>query len=747
MKRTSFLKTALGLPAIPYLWLGHPDYAKGENGAPQPLDWNLKPGDKAWQSLHVDAQTDTQDADYYFLGNGKICVVMQHAYGKAAEAGMTPLGLMFWNPAQFARKWSTYTFHPEWGLKRGMVSVRIGDTTYQANPASIRIQRIYIDHIPTLEITWPAGPYTVRERLWVDAENPLLTRELELLNPTGQAVDVRFISSLYYNHILFTDYQSDHKKKALRADGYAHMELYANPPAVLSDRFFHIDAGSATASKSAKASVYYCIDSKMEAYETLSDETRRHRSSSLWKHTAQVDTGNADYNRLFAASRDNIRAGVAADGRYDASIWQYNMEWAVDASHVAMGATEAGMFDVAAAMLTNIVVRLSNENGVMAHSSRFRDNLETELNQQGSTLGALWTYWAWTGDLNLIRRLWPQIRKIADMPLKPPYLHESGLLYAGIEFFERDQHMGIVPGFDLSHQAYVAWGLMKAAILARELGDTDSAERWDAAGNKMLDAMLHHPTLSLVKEGKFIKRRLPDGTQQAVMKPKEVGTDHLPLDSPLAHQGQPLLDPDISLLHPAYLGLVDIKDPLVVNTIPTVKTLWDTKGSGGYLRYHPSSDPDSPGGWTFPTLKVAKVMAEYGDTADVKRILDWYVNVRGGKAVAYPEFQALTPRPVPPLPPMGIIVWGWGEMVSLFVSQLLGARPDTTGRQLLLRPVLPDGVNAVSGQVIHRGRTLKIEVSKGKSAATYNGKPLQKKGSAWLVPEQITDDGVIKVRV
>jgi hypothetical protein len=740
MKRSSFLAAAAALPGLPYMFSGHPSAAET---AMLMEAMAVKPGEPGYQALHPDAQTDFTSTDYYFLGNGKVCVALQHAFGKAAEAGMTPLGLMFWNPAQFARKWSTYMFHPEWGLRRGMVSVVVDGTVYQAAADAIKVERTYIDGIPTVEVTWPAGPHTMVERLWVDADSPLLLRELELKNGGSGEVDVRFNSSLYYNHILFTDYRSDKKNNVLRADGYAHMELYTDPPAILSDRFFHTEAGKASVGGSARSTIYYCVNTTKEEVATVSDTVRRHRSRRMWGGTNQIETDNPAYNKLYAASRDNIRAVVAEDGRYDASIWQYNMEWTIDAAHVAMGATETGMYDVAAAMLNNIVTRLSNENGVMAHSSRFRENLETELNQQGAILGSLWTYWAWTGDLNLIRKLWPQIVKIAEMPLKQPYMHESGMLYAGIEFFERDQHMGIVAGFDLSHQAYVSWGLQKAAILAREIGDTQSASKWDAAGKRMFDAMMNHPTLKMVEDGMFIKRRLPDGTRQRVMKPREVGTDHVPLDSPLAHEGQPLLDPDISLLHPAMLKLIDIKDPIVAKTIASVKTLWDDKMYGGYLRYHPSSEPDSPGGWTFPTAKVAKVMAEFGDTADVKRVLDWFTTVPGHNGAAYPEFYALTPRPVPPLPPMGVIVWGWGEIVGLFVSNVLGARPDTSGRNLLMRPTLPDGVNKVNGTVMHRGREIRVTVERGRSSGTWNGRALAKDGDAWKLPDEVRGGDVV----
>jgi hypothetical protein len=136
-------------------------------------------------------------------------------------------------------------------------------------------------------------------------------------------------------------------------------------------------------------------------------------------------------------------------------------------------------------------------------------------------------------------------------------------------------------------------------------------------------------------------------------------------------------------------------------------------------------------------------MAEFGDTADVKRVLDWFTTVPGNKGVAYPEFHALIPRPVPPLPPMGVIVWGWGEIVGLFISSVLGARPDTSGRNLLMRPTLPDGVNKVNGTVTHRGREIRITIERGKASATWNGRALTKDGDAWKLPDDVRGGEVI----
>ena len=728
MDRKDFLKRAGLVPLLPYTWRAEasdqpsdpadaPDYAFGNTPA-RPDGWGE-------QRLHIDSQTDLRDLRYYLLGNGRISVVVQHAFGEAEKDGATPLALLLWDPHHFVRKWSTCTFHPEWGLKRGMISVEVDGARFEPTGEAIKI---FYDHqapVRTLVLQWKAGDYTVEERLWVHASEPILHRRARILGEG--AGKVRFHSSLYYNHILFTDFRADAQTQTLRADGLLHMELFSDPPATLSDRYLWAPGPDATFT--------YLLGLRREELLSMANS-----DAAPLEQVASFSSDNEAADHLFRMSRDNLRAMIAADGRYDASVWQYNMEWTIDAAHAAIGAAETGQHALSTSILTNILTRLVNARGVMAHASRFRDGLDTELNQQGAVLAALWTHWAYSGDETVIREHWETIRRIGNMPLEPPHLHESGLAFATIEFFERDLHnMGVQPGFDLSHQVYLIWGLSRGAVLASVVGDTETASRWASAAARMQDVMLNDPKLALVSQGRFIKRRLPSGEQQRFLRPPQL-SDHVPADSPLARAGEPRLDPDMCLIHPALYGIVRPDDPRAVAAREDVATLWDPSG-GGYLRYHPSADPEQPGGWFFPSVQIAKALADAGDAEGVARVLSWLTTVRGAEGATYVEFNAQAPRPVPPLPPMGIIVWVWAEVVGLFTTRILGVQLQPDDGAIHLRPMLPAGMDRAQGEVTVRGTPLQISITRAPAGAqpqiVINGRPTTPEPSGGIVPEYL----------
>jgi hypothetical protein len=705
----------------------------GQGGSPK-----RRPDDGGGQRLSPDAQTDLPGTEYFFLGNGDIVVALQHASGAALDAGLTPLGLMLWDPHHFARKWSTYTFHPEWGLRRGMVTVVVGGTSYVTDPVSLEVRREEVEGVPVVVARWAAGPHLVEERFWVGADAPLLVREVAVTQRGPHPADVSLVTTLYYSHALFTDYRTDHAAGVLRADGLAHVELTADPHPRLWDRYMTVDLGSTAAGGTAAARFTYAIREPVEALTSVPRGVRWEAAVRRWGGVASIETAEPALDHLFRAARDGLRAAVSRAGRFDASIWQYNMEWTMDATGVVEAACCTGQLDLARAVLDNVLTRLVDDRGIAAHASRFHDDLNTELNQQGALLGAAWTYRAWSGDLDLVRRHWETIRRVADFPLGERYLHESGLVQASIELFERDASGGVLPGFDVAHQSLVSWGLQKAAALAAEVGDDLSATRWRQAGARMEDAMLHHPRLALVEDGVLIKRRLPDGSRQRVLRPQAAGADHIPDGTPLAHDRRPLLDPDMGTLWPLLLRQVDAESELATRTLGALGTLWNEEGGGGYLRFHPSADPDAPGGWTFPTAIAGRVLARAGRGEDLRRVLDWFTGVQGSTGGSFFEFYARTPRPVPPLPPMGVIVWGWAEIASLFVGDLLGARVDDSGETLVFDPHLPSGLDRMAGTLRFRDATLAVDVRRtGRRAATAYGRPLSPKPGGFVVPRPV----------
>ena len=54
------------------------------------------------------------------------------------------------------------------------------------------------------------------------------------------------------------------------------------------------------------------------------------------------------------------------------------------------------------------------------------------------------------------------------------------------------------------------------------------------------------------------------------------------------------------------------------------------------------------------------------------RAIDW-LSHKARQGGSWFEFYGY--RPTPPLPPTGIIVWGWAQFVTLVVKHILGAKP------------------------------------------------------------------------
>jgi len=397
---------------------------------------------------------------------------------------------------------------------------------------------------------------------------------------------------------------------------------------------------------------------------------------------------------------------VSAHGRVDGSIWQYNREWVRDQACVAIALAQLGARALAATILTRLATDFVTADGATLDSSEVRGRDDVELDQNGMLLVALEQYVAWTGDLALVTRLWDRIVAIAEYPLRPEFRHEpSGMLSGNREFWERHAAHGIEPGLELAHQLFVSLGLESAARLAALAGRAAASSRWEAKARELRDAMLAHPVYALCDARGFVKRRLLDGAvQESIVAQPGCG---LPPGVPLAAEGPHLLNPDTCGVLPIVFGAVDAAAAVSRATLDGVEALWNQSWeSGGYGRYHVSSEPDSPGAWPFASIFVARALVEAGDPARVWRILRWLATTDGSASGAWFEFNG--PRAAPPFPQVGIIPWTWAELILLFVHHVLGIRPGPDG--IRVRPRLLPGVRGVDARIPVRDGWLNLEL-------------------------------------
>ena len=332
---------------------------------------------------------------------------------------------------------------------------------------------------------------------------------------------------------------------------------------------------------------------------------------------------------MFRASRAQLPAAVSARGRLDGSIWQYNREWVRDQAFVALALTQLGARPLAATILRRLATEFVTPEGATLDSSEVRSRDDVELDQNGVLLYALGEHVAWTGDLALVADIWDRIVAIAEYPLRPEFRHEpSGMLSGSREFWERHAAHGIEPGLEMAYQMFVSLGLASAAAPGEALGRDAEAARWDEAAGQLREALLADPTYALCDARGFVKRRALDGTVQDTI--TALPGSGLPPGVPLAGDGPHLLNPDTCSVLPVVFGLVDPAAPLSRATLANIDVLWNQDwDTGGYGRYHVSSEPDSPGAWPFASVFVARALVEAGESARAWRILRWLAATDG----------------------------------------------------------------------------------------------------------------------
>ena len=669
------------------------------------------------QKIHPDFRTNNPGLEYYILGNGQILVSIQT--GPKPESG-THCGMLVMSSEHFARKMSTYLFHPERGLQNTRFTVTVDGKGYTPESDKSTVRWEYPDRVPTIIIEWNAGGCRVREELMCLSNEPALVRTVTIENTTAAAVNPTGIILLYPNLMLFDEYHVDRKRATLSCSGYESLEMFCLGEATPGDRHLNIKFGEIPPGGKASSTVVLTVNLSRAQFEKKGLEAGRKETKKYWGGRSRFETDSGKLNHLFNASVSGLRAAVAKSGKMDAGIWQYNFEWVRDQSMVAIGSILSGHFDVADISLRRIFDRSIDDEGRARDASRQRPAETAELDQNGQLLYALWTYWLWTGDDAIIKKYWKKIKAVADYVLRPEFLDPStGLVKNSREFWERDPGFGVKEGYEHTYQVWNIVGLEAVSDIARHMKDTVTARKWQAASAKMKDSFLNHPTFSFIDEGRFIKRRLMSGAVQKTFEPPN--RKSMPPGVPLNVEKVSYCDPDSANVYPMILGLIDPKSPVSIKTLESMEQLWNQRWTtGGYARYNVTSEPDSPGSWPFPTMLILRAYFEAGNDEKVWRGLNWMLSAQGGKAGSW--FECYADRPVPPLPPLGIVPWTWAEIVMFFIHHLVGLRPSKN--EFTLRPRLLSSMNTVKTLLTLRGHTVDITIARTgrETGAKVNGK-------------------------
>lgn len=657
------------------------------------------------QKLHPDYQSNNPGTEYYLLGNGHIIAALQ--VSPKPEYG-THCGLLVMSSEHFGRKISTYLYHPERGLQNSRFFLAIDGKSFVPEHDSSNVRWEYPDGIPTIVLEWNAGGCTVREEFTCPINDSALVRTVTVTNAASAPVNVLGTILLYPNLMYFDEYRVDRVRMTLTAAGYQTMQLFSMGEASVGDRHMNIRFGEIPPGEQRTVIIVLTLNQPRDEFEKKGLARMMEETKHYWQRTATMQSSHGGLDHLFSCSKSSIRCAVARSGKTDGGIWQYNLEWVRDQSMIATGAVISGLPDASAALLRRILTESVDDEGKTVDASRHRPPETIELDQNGELLHALWMYWAWTGDDSLIKEHWKKVQKVAEYALQPVFRDPTiGLLKNSREFWERDPAFGVKEGYELTYQVWNIVGLEHASHMAARLGESENAKRWSSAATLMKKSFLSHPKFSLVDEGRFIKRRLATGEVQRTFEPPN--RKSMPPGSPLRDESISYCDPDAGNVTPIMLGVVDAKSSLATKTLESMEHLWNQRWmTGGYARYDVSSEPDSPGPWPFATMFIARSYFEAGNDEKVWRALNWLLSVQGGKAGAWLEYYG--DRQTPPLPPVGIVVWTWAEILMFFVHHLLGVRPNLTN--LVIRPRLLRDLNEVQAKLVVHGHDVALNLKR-----------------------------------
>lgn len=710
IKRAGAVAGIVSVPVFPKEKGPFPGCADLEGPAPEPS--------ASEQNLHIDFRSNLPGTECFFIGNGMITAALQ----SASESG-THCGLFVMSPEHFGRRASTFLFHPERGVEHTRLTVATKEGSFVPSYGKSKVVWEYPLGIPTIVVEWEAGGCLVREELYCPIKDPALIRHVTVTNRSGSPADIGIIPRLYPNLMLFDEYQVDRSRFTLTASGFLRMQMFSKEATGVGDRNLTIDMKGLGPGGSASSDIVLTTGGSREEFEAKGLAVMKRETADYWNSRTSADMHHEGLNHLFGVSKTCLRASVGRSGKVDGGIWQYNLEWVRDQSMIAMALLMLGSDDEGESILRRILDRSVDESGGTVDSSRTRPPELMEIDQNGVLLHAIWTHWMWTGDDHLIRSYWPKMKKVADYVLQPVFRDpETGLLKNSREFWERHSGYGVREGYENTYQLFNIIGFEKIARMAAHLGESADSNRWMEASALMKRSFLSDPRFSLVDDGKFIKRRLTTGEVQRTFEPAARAS--MPQGMPLAVEKVSYADPDTSSVLPIVYGLVDGGSSLALRTLESMEVLWNQRWEGGgYGRYHVTSEPDSPGPWPFPTMFVARAYHEAGNSAKVWRALNWMTGVQGGRSGAWLEFYG--ERPVPPLPPVGFVVWTWAEIVMFIMHHFLGVRPQEG--KLTLRPRLLDGIGASEARFSVHGRSVSLTVNRGaeKPHALLEGRPAE----------------------
>jgi len=661
--------------------------------------------------------------EYFILRSGRAQMLLQ---ADRADLGPAFTWMLFdaQNAKQSARKESAFNFVPNEGFGSSALEVVLGGFPFTALGHRTDTRWVVEDGIPAVEAIWWAGGVRVTEQISaLEAEGAFRRQvRLEGAHLAGEeAVSLRLRLpplGLRQEGNMLVHESAGARMALMTADTtLANVDatngvLEIGPLAVASGGSVTVESVLLVQVPVSERTQWVAQAGQLAASHLA---PARRNTARFWAAVSSVSARDRTVQELFDKARFGLAGMIAPDGTMDGGLLEYGAQWVRDSSNAALGALHAGHFEAARHALQHMLSKMISQDGVTMIGESFDAPDREQFDQAGELFHLLRCYRDWTGDDSLIRQYRDLLLTVVERPLKPQFRDQTGMVHNRREFWERT----LEDGYELAYQTYVILALREAVELAPSLSAEDRVAQWRTEADRIQEAMLSHPDLALVRDGRLIKRRNVTGVVADDTAEFPGFAPDVPLRTERAHR----LMPDASMALPIALGIVPARSGLGRRTLDDLEGLWNTRWSdGGHDRYHTSGQPDQPGPWPFATAFILRAEHDAGNYERSRRALDWLNTCQGGRAGLWfeeiPSTRAQSPF-------CGLIPWTSGEMALFVVRHYLGVNFEHG--TLAIRPALYPGSPPVQADLRYRQGRLRLEIigSGGVKGARVNGKKVK----------------------
>ncbi len=680
-----------------------------------------------------------KDRSYFVLRSGDIKMVLQSDKVNVLPA-FTYLLFDANNIGQTRRKHKAFNYNSENGYLSSALSVKMKDYWYTALGQHCKTRWVLCDNIPSVEAVWWAGGIKVCEVISPVSNRGIFKRNITLYSANivnEDSVSIKLClpaaASLAKENVILLNQENFNMSVVLpdsipvslsKTKGTIITKSFALKPGEKKEIESYLIVNTIQNSDNndlfefAKKVNEYCKgDLDKMAYR--------------WKQSNKVFTNDTLVKDIFDASRFILPNYISKSGKMDAGIFEYGAQWVRDASLTTIGLIHCGEFELAKASLKNMLDNMITDNGTTMIASGFDAPDREQFDQMGEFIHCLKSYVNWSGDISLLEEYREKILAMIERPLNPVFRDSTGMVHNRREFWERT----FDDAYELAYQVWIIQGLRDAADLALYLEVPTKAKEWRKQADIFLNATLNHPDMKLVDNGHFIKRRNITGEiADTVILEAGIG-------KPAHEEYLSRLMPDATLSLPISLNLIDPKSDISKKTLKLLEQLknqrWD---SGGYDRYHTSSQLDMPGPWSFASTFIMRAQHEAGLSALSRNTLEWLYNVAGGTTGAFYE---VIPIIGGQEKATGILPWTSGEITYFVIHHVLGLK--FQGNNLTIKPALYDEMLPLKADLRYRKGRINIEIKRKGSMryALINGKKIKPSDNGEItVPDSFTEGNI-----